>query len=430
MPSQLKSNGRVLTAIALAAMLAACGSSDDDTSTTLGGTAAVGAPIAGGLVQVKCAGGAGLQTNTSTAGAWQVEINGQTLPCAVQVSGGKINGTDNTVPYHSVANTFGTLNVTPLTNLVVANLVQGDPTTWFNAPTFAQINTNNTNTALGKVAEGLGLKTQLANLDPLTATFKAENGDKLDDMLEALQKAAVAVSTDYNALLAAAKSSNFGPFSGFGQAFTVAYTDLTNSTGNGGQTSTCNSGTTTTQYSGNAGTFTNGQQVCFTASASSLQFNGKTLTNPVQNTIVQLPFTAYTFTDANGDKYEVTFNNNTLHEINFLANGVFAGQFAPTTPNSGTGTGNANLTVEVAANGITMPTVTVNGVPRPANQAEFCGAVQNDSTFSNIASSGGTLTINSCSFSGNVGNISATLSLTSPVTMSVPYSVKYTYSGT
>lgn len=331
MPSQLKSNGRVLTAIALAAMLAACGSSDDDTSTTLGGTAAVGAPIAGGLVQVKCAGGAGLQTNTSTAGAWQVEISGQTLPCAVQVSGGKINGTDNTVPYHSVANTFGTLNITPLTNLVVASLVQGDPATWFNAPTFAQINTNNTNTALGKVAEGLGLKTQLANLDPLTATFKAENGDKLDDMLEALQKAAVAVSTDYNALLAAAKSSNFGPFSGFGQAFTVAYTDLTNSTGNGG---------------------------------------------------------------------------------------------------TGTGTGNANLTVEVAANGMTMPTVTINGVPRPASQAEFCGAVQNDSTFTNIASSGGTLTINSCSFSGNVGNISATLSLTSPITMSVPYSVKYTYSGT
>lgn len=428
MPNQLKFNGRVLTAIALAAMLAACGGGGDDTSTTfLEGTAAVGTPIAGGLVQVKCAGGAGLQTNTSVTGAWQVEVSGQTLPCAVQVSGGKINGLDNTVPYHSVANTFGILNITPLTDLVVASLVQGDPATWFNTPVFTQINTDNTNTAFNKVAEGFGLKTQLANINPLTAAFKAENGDELDDMLEALQKALITVSTDYSTLLAAAKSDNFASFGGFGQAFAVAYTDLTKSSDDSNQTSTCNSGATATQYSGNAGTFTNGQQVCFTASASSLQFNGKILTNGVQNTNILSPFAAYTFSDTNGDKYEVIFNNSALYEISFLANGVFAGQFAPTTSNDETGS--ASLTVEIAANGITMPTVSINGVPRPASQAEFCGAVQNDSTFTDIASSGGTLTINSCSFSGNVGNISATLNLTSPITMSVPYSVRYTYSG-
>jgi len=67
-------------------------------------------------------------------------------------------------------------------------------------------------------------------------------------------------------------------------------------------------------------------------------------------------------------------------------------------------------------------------VPKPASNTEFCGAIQNDSTFSSIgASGGGTLTINSCSFSGNVGNISATLAIVTPVSMTIPYTVTYTY---
>lgn len=35
--------------------------------------------------------------------------------------------------------------------------------------------------------------------------------------------------------------------------------------------------------------------------------------------------------------------------------------------------------------------------------------------------------INSCAFNGTVGRVDATLTITSPVAMTVPYSVTYTY---
>ena len=84
---------------------------------------------------------------------------------------------------------------------------------------------------------------------------------------------------------------------------------------------TFGSSTTTSPY-------TNGQKVCFTATATTLAFNSKTLINPVQNTVVSLPFTAYAFTDGSF-KYEVIFNGSALHEINLMNGTTFVGQFAP-----------------------------------------------------------------------------------------------------
>jgi hypothetical protein len=88
------------------------------------------------------------------------------------------------------------------------------------------------------------------------------------------------------------------------------------------------------------------------------------------------------------------------------------------------------LTVGVSISGAPATTfgVAIPNIQIPANQTEFCGAIANDSTFTSIgASGGGTLTINNCSFSGNVGTIGATLSITSPVALTLPYTVTYTY---
>lgn len=95
----------------------------------------------------------------------------------------------------------------------------------------------------------------------------------------------------------------------------------------------------------------------------------------------------------------------------------------------GTGGGTGSLSITVSISGVPSPTaITVNGVPKPANQTEFCADLQNDSSFQSIgASGGGTLTINSCSFSGNKGTVNATLSITSPMPMTLPYTVTYTY---
>ncbi len=129
----------LLMAAAAAAALVACGSDDDSTTTsaapaeTLSGVAAVGSPIVGGLVSISCAGGAGLSATTDTSGAWDAPISGQTLPCAVRVNGGTVDGVANALALHSVAFDFSNVNLTPLTDLIVARAAAGDPQAWFNA---------------------------------------------------------------------------------------------------------------------------------------------------------------------------------------------------------------------------------------------------------------------------------------------------------
>lgn len=84
-------------------------------------------------------------------------------------------------------------------------------------------------------------------------------------------------------------------------------------------------------------------------------------------------------------------------------------------------TGNYNLTVTTTAAGVTTPAVTIKNIPKPANQSEFCGS--SDVT----AKLPDGYTVNSCSFNGTVGTISATVSVQGYG--SISYSVKYEYSA-
>jgi len=404
-------------ALACAVLLTACGGGDTAPSPTasLSGVAAVGAPIVGGSVAVKCAGGSALNATTSATGAWQVSFSGQTLPCAVQVSGGSAGGSANTTPYHSVALSLGTVNITPLTDLVVAQLTGAAPQTWFGAPVFSGVSAGTVNAAIGSVATGLGLNGSLGALNPLTASFAAQPGDTLDDILEAIQTALGTLERSHLDLLAAAQAGNYTGFAGFGPAFTTAYGSL------GGTPTTCATGATPATYAGTAGLYTTGQTVCFTASSTALSFSGKTLNNPVQNMVVSAPFSAYTFSDG-ADSYEVVFNGGVLYEINFLGGGSFLGQFTPAVANAG-----GSLTVAISISGVPATSVTIAGVPAPQDQTDFCGDIQNDPNLTALTSSGGSLTIDSCSFTGNAGQITATLTTTVPVALSLPYAVTYTY---
>ena len=95
--------------------------------------------------------------------------------------------------------------------------------------------------------------------------------------------------------------------------------------------STCGGGQKLTFEAGASVTdpFKNGDAVCFTTiNTSTLAFNGKTLTNPTQNSEVMTPYSAWKFVDG-VYTYEVIFNGSALHEINVLKNSTFAGQFAP-----------------------------------------------------------------------------------------------------
>ncbi|MGL6113355.1 MAG: hypothetical protein ACRC2B_24970 [Rubrivivax sp.] len=416
----------LLIAAAAAAALVACGSDDDSTTTaaapaaTLSGIAAVGSPIVGGTVNVSCASGAGLSTSTNSGGAWQVTINSQTLPCAVQVNGGTVGGVANTLSLHSVAFDFSNLNVTPLTELVVARAVAGNPQAWFNAPAFAALTAANVNAAVTQIVNALGIASALVERNPMVAAFQPQAGDPIDDLLTALSAALQTLGTDFAALLAAAGTNNFVDFPGLANAIATAQA------GGGGSTGgSCATGVEMTFARGQAaGPFADAQKVCVEASSTSLKIGSLTLGNPTPNTIVTAPFSAYTFVDA-GLYYEVVFNNGALYEINVgkvnaISAADFHGQLTPTAASGG-----ATLTVEVAISGVTSASFTVPNQTPPASQAEFCAdPASNPNLLGLQAQNGISLTITGCSFANNVGTIQATATASG---ISVPYVVRFTY---
>ena len=326
--------------LATTALLAGCGGGGDDPAppVSLSGVAAVGAPIAGGAVSIKCAGGAALSATTSAAGAWQAALAGQTLPCAIQVNGGTIGVTLNTTPYHSIAVAPGTVNITPLTDLLVAQLTRAAPQSWFAAPVFTGVNATTVSAALNSLATGLGITTTLGTTNPISTAFKAQPSDPVDKLLEALKTTLAQLSQSYAALLSTAQTGTYAGFAGFGPAFTIAYQAI---------------GTTPTS----PGT-------------------GGSGSNPGPG------------------------------------------------PAPGPGAGTSSLTVVSSVSGVQSPPVTITDIPRPANQTEFCNDLQSDATFGAIAANGGTLTINSCSFANNVGQVAATLNISG---VSLPYAIRYTY---
>jgi len=210
-------------------------SSSTPAASTLGGVAAVGTPIVGGNISVVCAAGSPLSMTTSTDGAWQVTLSGQTLPCAVEVSNGTINGVANTTSYNSIAISAGTVNVTPLTDLLVANLVgTATPSTWFvglssNPAPLASITQTQVNTALTNLSSALlsGL-TQLSANNPITTTFTPTSGNVSDDMLTALLTAMRITGVPYTTLLGDA--FNATPITGFNTALTIAYAQTSTGT--------------------------------------------------------------------------------------------------------------------------------------------------------------------------------------------------------
>lgn len=124
----------MLTALAATAALVACGGGGGGDAApattqalTLSGTAAVGAPVAGRSVSVKCAAGTA-SVVTGGDGSYSVTIASGAWPCMAQVTAS--SGTVlNTVA--TASGTSAIANITPATQLVVAALVHADPSTYF-----------------------------------------------------------------------------------------------------------------------------------------------------------------------------------------------------------------------------------------------------------------------------------------------------------
>jgi hypothetical protein len=103
------------------------------------------------------------------------------------------------------------------------------------------------------------------------------------------------------------------------------------------------------------------------------------------------------------------------------------------TGSSSSSSGTYKLTVTVAVGGIgagvAIPAIVINNVPKPDSQSAFCANDEVQKALDSVKNSspGASLVINSCSFSGSQGSISLTLSLTSPIALTVPYTANYVY---
>ncbi|CAG4897071.1 hypothetical protein [Paraburkholderia gardini] len=183
----------------MCAALAACGGGGSSPSAGSGsasvnttGTAAIGSPIIGGSVELKCASGTTTSTTTGTDGSWNVSLKSTDYPCVARVSGGQVNGSALASVLHSVAAASGTTNITPLTDIMVGVLGQQDPDAWFNGvkngDLAGTITTDNLNAALIKLTAALatlpGKPALPAGFNPVNSAFKAEKGDAGDNLLE------------------------------------------------------------------------------------------------------------------------------------------------------------------------------------------------------------------------------------------------------
>jgi hypothetical protein len=217
-------------------VLASCGggggsSSSQAPTSVITGTAAVGSPIVGGTATTKCASNTALPTSTTSAvGGLSITLTGQTYPCAIQITGGTIDGVANTATYHSIALSAGNANATPLTDLLIANLAgTTTPSTWFANLTTAQlaaITAPRVATALTNLQNALGA-TLPTSIHPITTAFNPVAGVQMDDVLSAFAIALINNGTSHANLLAFAGATTgaaFTPPAGFGAAFAGGFT--------------------------------------------------------------------------------------------------------------------------------------------------------------------------------------------------------------
>ena len=122
---KLKKAAGGLASVALAGLLAACGGGgaggDALTSSIVSGVAATGLAIANGEVSLKCAAGDPSPATTGADGSYSVDVTNTTLPCVARVDYNDA-ATATRKQLHSLVQAAGNVNITPVTDMVMAQL--------------------------------------------------------------------------------------------------------------------------------------------------------------------------------------------------------------------------------------------------------------------------------------------------------------------
>ncbi len=188
---------RFVVAALSAAVLAACGGGDEPAAggnpaqpLTLSGVAARGAALAGASVEATCATGSGTGT-AQPDGSYSLAITGGVLPCVLKAA-----SSDGTT-YYSLAAGAGstaTANITPLTQLVVAQLTGQDPAVFYagaagNAASLATavtaVKIDAASTAVVQTLQAAGVDTS-AITSIVSGSLAAGTGTGYDGVLDTL----------------------------------------------------------------------------------------------------------------------------------------------------------------------------------------------------------------------------------------------------
>lgn len=188
----------------------------------LSGTVAVGAAVANASISVRCADGNVTSGTASDAtGRWSANLSAPAFPCVVKASSGSL---PSGVSLHSLALGAGYVNVTPLTDLVLATAVQADPSTLESA----------SSGALAALVSKLdAAKQQVLDIfatsgyrqlttDVFTAEFQPVKGDAYDDLLEQVSRSLADDGKTYPDLVQRFASS--GTSTNLGLAVTKTFT--------------------------------------------------------------------------------------------------------------------------------------------------------------------------------------------------------------
>ena len=149
------------------------------TTESLSGTAAIGAAITDGTVTAICSDGTGFTeaVTTDANGNWSGEVTNGAMPCALQVTGG-----NPPVTLHSYATTAGTVNITPLTDMIMASATGQTPADWFANFDGTPVDTSTASTSLLNSFAAKGFDIPAAG-NPMTTPFVAD-GTGWDGLLD------------------------------------------------------------------------------------------------------------------------------------------------------------------------------------------------------------------------------------------------------
>ncbi len=165
---------------------------DNQSLATLSGRAAVGAPIAGATVSARCTDGSGFinGVTTDSNGSFSGRVESDSLPCALRVTGGS-----EEITLHSFSESSGTINITPLTDMIIALSSSVAPKAWFERDDRNAL-VANLELARREMIAALGdssYELPDGEFDPFRTPFTI--GDTVDRVLDALWEAIAALPT-------------------------------------------------------------------------------------------------------------------------------------------------------------------------------------------------------------------------------------------